>query len=313
MKTSYLLLATEFRFRYPTLVERFKAIMAQHEINWDYIDTRNIWMRDFMPVQTSTGLVQFNYKGYGAGGFKEYPWLKLSTETKKQISERLESRNRSIRHSLIRLDGGNVTFTPDKKLAVLTDIVFRHNPEIRRNRLLDRLSNLLSAEILIVPTEPGDDIGHTDGCLVFTPYHRGGSIHSRCHTYYHCLLNDYRRKGTVAYCKYADKIEKILSNRGIEFTLFPYAYHRCPRMTEQLFRRQYPRADSFNPGFGYYINLLAFGTAVMIPSFSLEEDSEAFAVAQPWFRGRILYGMDCRRLSMEGGLINCVTATYVFD
>src|SRR5438552_10688804 len=49
--------------RYPTLVANITALLNEHHVAHEFIDgTRDIWCRDYMPVQIDTGrFLQFTY------------------------------------------------------------------------------------------------------------------------------------------------------------------------------------------------------------------------------------------------------------
>lgn len=308
-----LVISSQLAHRYPAVYNTIKQVECP-EIGFKVceIDTRNLWVRDFMPVEDGKGgLVKFNYKGYGAG-FDAFPWLKVGRKVWDIFP------TKKVQSTQLVLDGGNIKFLREVgyDIALVTQIVFRHNPRVKPARLTERLEKLLNAEIVYLPVEPGDDIGHSDGCLhPVSPFH-GGATAGRFQFSKPkptVLLNDYRRMfNHRGYQRYADEIEQTLSRHGIEFAHFPYAYHKCPTMTEHVFRRQFPEADSFNPGYGYYINLLELDHVVFLPSFGIDEDDEAYEVAKKWFPGKHIRRVTCHRLAMEGGLINCVSADYDF-
>jgi len=66
------------------------------------------------------------------------------------------------RRSEVGLDGGNVVAWGDR--AIVTDKVFRENPGATWDGLIEALkADLGLAELIIVPREPFDPIGHSDG------------------------------------------------------------------------------------------------------------------------------------------------------
>lgn len=291
--------------RYPAVAIQLRALHNPVEIATD-----NLWLRDFMPVQTGpSSFVKFVYQGYGMGGLDQFPWLRVQ-----QYEWKLKAFEGKVKQSRIRLDGGNVMYSPDRSLVLMTEMVFRHNLNIPKAKLITRLEKLLNAHIVTIPVEPGDDIGHIDGCCVFTPTTHGGSIVGRKSTTArpHVLLNNYRTMPRRSYQVYADKISEALLSANIDYTLFPYAYHRCPNITEHMFRRQFPQGDLLCPAFGYYINMLVFDGQISLPSFGIDEDTEALVMTKTFFPHHTVHQIDCRKLSMEGGLLNCITADYDF-
>ena len=284
-KTNFVAVADSLVTRHPEVYVPLWSYCHTHGVAiFPITRAKNIWVRDWLPVQVNGEFIKFRY-GYGKDN-PQFPNLKVRREDWKQFL--------GVRQSSIRLDGGNVQRHGDK--AILTDIIFQHNPKLKKETLLARLEKLLQAEITIIPKEPGDDIGHSDGLVHFTP---AGKV----------LVNDFKRMKTRACDLYFSKLAKSLSKLDCE--LFPYAYHKTPWTSEKTFRKQFPEADTFNPGYGYYINFLVVGKLVFVPKFNLNEDIVALTVLEKHFPKSKIVQVDCSRVSMEGGLINCVTANYV--
>lgn len=314
MRSNTIILSREFQARYPRAATEIEGAAQLAGLKLFWLPTRNIWCRDFMPVQVSPQKwVKFSYRGYGSAGegLKSYPWLRVGPCTWS-----LPLEGRKVIRSRIVLDGGNVVWSPDRKVAVLTEIIFRHNPDIPKVKLVCKLEKLLEAEIVLLPVEPGDDIGHTDGILHFVP----GGQETRS-----VVLNDYARVGTRAYDAYARKLSKLLGDRDWSWSYIPNAYGKRPHITEHAFRKQFPMGDTFNPGFGYYVNFLRIAPdpltfrpgLVLVPQFGIPEDAEALEVVRRAFPEKsgpwplhIIRTVDCSRLSLEGGLVNCVTCDY---
>ena len=89
----------------------------------------------------------------------------------------------------------------------------------------------------------------------------------------------------------------------------PFAYSKCPKYNAKEFYEKYPLADSFSPGYGYYINFFKNGDTVFMPVFRIPEDEKCAEVLEKYFK-KIVF-VDCSELSMLGGLISCVTAEVV--
>lgn len=124
-------------------------------------NTRDIWLRDFMPVQRSDGkYVSFRYE---PSYLKDVP--ELRTNFKKDISDPFPAEQ--ILYSDINLDGGNVVFTPSKRKAVISDRIFSENANKNRADLVSELSAVLDAEIMIIESLPSDMTGHADGMVRF--------------------------------------------------------------------------------------------------------------------------------------------------
>ena len=106
--------------RYMAVSERLSFALLSHEIPYSYlINTRDIWVRDFMPVKTKTGYVSFTYEPSYHETIEE---KEQRTSYKHDISYRLNLSN--VTYSDINLDGGNVVFSPEKTKAIISNRVF---------------------------------------------------------------------------------------------------------------------------------------------------------------------------------------------
>lgn len=272
--TNVLYLATALR-RFPDI---YNHLMKQ-DVDIHCIDnTLNIWSRDYMPVQVKKDkFVLFNY----TGNAKKYPQLNINQVSYNGI-------NRIVRSS-INLDGGNVVGCGDK--VIMTDIIFKHNPDEKKDVLIAKLEKLLEAEIIIIPKEPYDSMGHADGIVRFVEKDA-------------VFVNHYHEG------KYVDKLLKILWKHNLVCLPFPYAPDKMRKMTALEFRKNHPLADSFNPGVGYYINYLQVDGFILVPSFGFEEDAQAVQCLKEQFPESKIESLDCMDLAMEGGLFHCVTMNY---
>lgn len=284
-KTNFVAVADSLRRRHPGVHKVLSEGCANNGIEFYEVECQNIWLRDWMPVQLDEDrFIKFRY-GYG----KDNPQFK-SLEVKRDNWRWLSG----VKNSSIRLDGGNVVRYGTS--AILTDIVFRHNKNLKPPAVLRRLETLLECDVTIVPAEPGDDIGHTDGICHFTP---SGKL----------LVGDYRYPRERPYWGYHRILMKALN--GFDIEIMPNAYDRMKSVTEKEFRNAHPEADTFNPGYGYYINYLHVGNVVFFPIFRIEEDAQVRAILKQNYPKSVLIPVDCCNVSMEGGLINCLTANYI--
>lgn len=284
-RTNFVAISSGLEHRHYTVYDAItRACQSRGITVFPIVGAKNIWVRDYLPVQANGVFTKFRY-GYGSDN-PQFESLKVASADWHWLSD--------VRRSRIRLDGGNVIRHGER--AILTDMIFRHNPEYPKSRLIARLEKLLVSEVTIVPSEPGDDIGHADGICHFVP--QSGRL----------LVHDYSRAGTAAYRRYHDRLLRAL--RDFDVVDFTYAGQKCPRITEKQFRSAHPGADTFNPGFGYYVNLLVVGDIVFVPRFGIPEDDRAFMICRREFIGSTVFSVECARLSMEGGLINCVTMNY---
>lgn len=62
--TNFVYLADKLKTQYSDFFNRFTHLLNKMDIKWDLIPhTKDIWVRDFMPIQTvNGGYLQYNYK-----------------------------------------------------------------------------------------------------------------------------------------------------------------------------------------------------------------------------------------------------------
>ena len=87
----------------------------------------------------------------------------------------------------------------------------------------------------------------------------------------------------------------------------PWAYNKTPLLTEVQFRTKYPLADDYEPGFGYFINWYQVDDIIFLPVFKLSQDDDVLLFMHKHYPGYEIVMIDCRDLSMLGGLCQCVT------
>lgn len=184
---------------YQPAADSLFAALDLFDIKYKFIlNTKDIWVRDFMPVKTRTGnYISFRYE---PGYLYDYP--ELRTDYRKDVS--CEQKIDELIYSDINLDGGNIVFSPSKEKAVISDRIFRENPVYRSAVLVRDLEKLLQTRIIIIPSLQSDLTGHADGMVRFVDEHTaiGNSVPSR---------NGLEQR-----------IKLVLKNNGIDVIDFPY-------------------------------------------------------------------------------------------
>lgn len=148
--------------KYPEACSRLTEILKKYNISFDFLKgTKDIWCRDYMPVQTPSGkLIQFRYEP----SYLKDPKYSESRSDVKYIDA---LNNISPILSDINLDGGNVVMFGNK--AIITDRIFSENPDWSKDSLKAELAKILECEIIIIPAyKPEYDFtGHADGMMRF--------------------------------------------------------------------------------------------------------------------------------------------------
>ena len=185
--------------KYKSAAGRMFAALASNGVQYGFIEnTRDIWLRDFMPVKTRSGkYVSFRYEPSYLNGYQH-----LKTDFQRDISGQFSLEN--ITYSDIHLDGGNVVFSPSKTKAVISDRVFWENGKYSSADLVRELERLLEAQVIIIPSLRSDMTGHADGMVRFVDENTAVGNASRSPF------------GLEAH------IKMTLCNHGIEVYDFPY-------------------------------------------------------------------------------------------
>lgn len=183
---------------YQPAADRLSAALDLIGINYKYINnTKDIWLRDFMPVQLRNGsFVSFRYE---PGYLKNEP--ELQTSFRRDLSPQFPF---SVTCSDINLDGGNVVFSPSKEKVIISDRIFLENPTYRPAPLVRELEELLQAQVIIIPSLKTDMTGHADGMVRF--------------------VNEHTVIGNTTFTKKGleQRIRAVFINHGIDVADFPY-------------------------------------------------------------------------------------------
>ena len=125
--------------------------------------TRDIWVRDFMPIQVSEHkMLKFDYNPSYLDNDK-YLNSKTSNE---EVASICAKNNITLTLSDIKLDGGNIVKCKDA--VILTDRILADNTNYSTSGLLKKLEDLFECEVYIIPSDPEKKIyGHSDGVLAY--------------------------------------------------------------------------------------------------------------------------------------------------
>ena len=248
-----------------------RQAMAERGVGWGSIPgTRDIWVRDFLPVRNGAGAwVAFRYRPEYLRGLPE-----LRTDYRRDLAGEMAL---EVRYSPLNLDGGNVVFTPDRRKAVVSERVFRENPRLAQGAVIRQLEEELAAEVILIPAlSPAEDMtGHADGMVRFLDDHTA--------------LGNHVPGGTLV-----AEIRGILQGYGIAVVDFPYT--ETGRVS----------ADGVKSAAGSYLNFLETEEALFLPQFGLAMDGEAVRAAEGLFHKAVV-PVDCAALAEEGGCLHCVT------
>jgi agmatine deiminase len=258
--------------RFPALADGLRQILAGRGGTLRVIGgTRDIWCRDYMPVQVAPGeFVQFRY---APDYLRDYQDLITHPDDIEPITvvERCAD-------SEIVLDGGNVVGWGSR--CIVTDKVIKENPAHGRDELIGRLKGLLGVDdLIVIPKEPYDVVGHADGVVRFLD---GGLV----------AVNDYSEVAP----RYGKRLTSILRRAGLGWVELPY-------------RPEEANGGDIPSAVGCYANFLMVRGLTIVPVYGRKEDDRACRVIEENTNGMAIVPLNCSDVAREGGVLNCISWT----
>lgn len=250
--------------KYVNAMRHLSDKLNSHEILWGLLpyttSPLHIWARDYMPIQVNKRkFVRFNYSPDYLENYPEY---------KPDTSAILSALDKQVIDSDIIIDGGNVISCGNK--IILTDKIIRENPNYDHDVLIDRLCQLLEAEIVLIPEDYYDEYGHADGMV---RYMGEGRV----------LLNNY--------CDFDKALRKrLLAALSPHFDIIELHYGAYTDMSWA------------------YLNFLHVGKYIFIPMMEDKLGKTAFrqiADAFPQCECHPIYHYE--NIVHDGGALNCST------
>lgn len=263
--------------QFPESFNRLTSILNKHNIEYRLLKgTKDIWCRDYMPIQTESGkLVQFRYEPSYLKGKKEWE------DSRSDVSAVCRLNGFKPLSSNINLDGGNVLLCSGR--AIVSDRIFTENPEYTdKDQLVKEISDLLEAEVIIIPAQKGDMTGHADGMVRFIDHNT--------------ILGNNR---TEEYKYWTNGIEKVLKDYNLNYIDVPFFY-------------DYKDSKYPDHAIGVYVNYLEVGNLIVLPVFEVEgnKDADAIAAFKKIFPDKIIETINYNDVALEGGVLNCTTWIY---
>ena len=257
--------------KYPETCKNLIAILEKHHVKYSFIKgTKDIWCRDYMPVQTESGkFIQFRYDPSYLKGKKEWE------DSRSDVKEVCRLNNIDATFSDINLDGGNVLICDGR--AILSDRIFSENPNYEKDSLINELSKLLECEIIIIPAQNGDYTGHADGMVRFVD------------------------RNTILGNKLADEYKYWQKGMQKVIDTYNLTYIDVPFITD-IKDPKHP--DS---AIGIYVNYLEVNNLIVMPIFNRDEDRQVLEILQRTFPNKKIETIDYNDVAKEGGLLNCTT------
>lgn len=251
---------------------KIELILKKYQIKCEILEnTKDIWARDFMPVQTDINkFVQFRY---------EPSYLEKYLHLQSNPKEVCKSNGFTPIYSDINLDGGNIIKWYDR--VILTDRIFSENPQYTdRKHLISEIEKKLNAEVFLIPQIKSDFTGHADGLVRF--YNEKTIIGNN--------LND-------EFKYWGNAMKKVIQQYGFEYINMPVFDYKAQYKNKSM------------SAIGCYMNYLEIGNLIVFPVFEFEEnkDDEAFDLISSLYPKKNIERININEIAFEGGLMNCIS------
>lgn len=259
--------------KYPDTCKRLTNILQKHNVSFAFIEgTKDIWCRDYMPVQTPSGkLIQFRYEP----SYLDFPEYQ---ESRSDVHHVCDVNGLTPIFSDINLDGGNVVMFKNK--AIVTDRVYSENPNMSREDIRKELARLLECELIIIPAygKTIDFTGHADGMVRFVDENT--------------VIGNELSKDTESMKKAMERAMRLANLRYIEFPYFDYEIK-----------------GNDDHAIGVYLNYLEVGDLIVMPVFGYpgNKDTEALTKLKEVFPDKVIETIDYNDVALTGGILNCTT------
>ena len=253
----------------PILNKHLVEALDENRIHYAYLSkTKDIWCRDFMPIQIEEDCFVF-YK-YTPNYLEDALHLQTNTEVvfragENQLQHLLQN---AVSIDLV-LDGGNVVKCGNT--IAMTEKVFVENKDKTLSGVERILKDAFRCDILFLPWDHQEKFGHSDGII---HYAGDGKV----------LLTNYGDISPYYYRRIRKALEK-------HFEVIPLKY-----------QIQRPHARSWA-----YINFLQIGELVLVPQLGFEEDEQALEQIGNALPGCNVFGIPALEAVRRGGALNCIS------
>ena len=255
----------------PILNQHIVEALETNKIRYAYLsETKDIWCRDFMPIQIEEDCFVF-YK-YTPNYLQTPYYRRIQTNPKKVFQapqNRLEQVTRNAITIDLIIDGGNVVKCGDT--IVMTEKVFAENKDKTRTEVEKILKDAFRCDILFLPWDRKETFGHSDGIV---HYAGDGKI----------ILTNYDDSSLYYFRCFRKVLEK-------HFEVIPLKYAT---------KRRHARSWA-------YINFLQIGKLVLVPQLGLEEDGQALEQIANALSDFEVIGIQALEAVRRGGGLNCIS------
>ena len=255
----------------PILNHHIVEALDANKIRYAYLsETKDIWCRDFMPIQIDEDrFVCYKY----TPNYLQSPYYRSLQTNPEKVFQAPQNRLEQVTQNAITIelviDGGNVVKCGDT--VVMTEKVFVENKDKTRTEVEKILKDAFQSNILFLPWDRKETFGHSDGIV---HYAGDGKI----------LLTNYDDSSIYYYRRFRKALEK-------HFEVIPLKY---------AIKRRHARSWA-------YINFLQIGKLVLVLQLGLEEDGLALEQIANALSDFEVIGIPALEAVRRGGGLNCIS------
>lgn len=255
----------------PTLTEHLSKALDEKRVPYAFLsETKDIWCRDFMPIQVAAD--RFVFYKY-TPNYLQTPYYRRIQTNPKEVFQAQQNHLQDVLQNAIDIDlvidGGNVVKCDD--IVVMTEKVFAENSDKTRDEVERMLKDAFRCDLLFLPWDRNETYGHSDGIV---HYAGNGRI----------LLTNYDDSSLYYYYRFRKALEK-------HFEVIPLHYDV-----------KRPHAHSWA-----YINFLQIGKLILVPQLELKEDEQALEQINNAMPGCEVVGTPALEAVRRGGGLNCIS------
>ena len=255
----------------PILNQHIVEALETNKIRYAYLsETKDIWCRDFMPIQIEED--HFVFYKY-TPDYLQTPYYRQLQTNPEKVFQAPQNRLEQVAQNAITIDlvidGGNVVKCGET--IVMTEKVFAENKDKTRTEVERILKDAFRCDILFLPWDRKETFGHSDGIV---HYAGDGKI----------LLTNYDDSSIYYYRRFRKALEK-------HFEVIPLKY---------AIKRRHARSWA-------YINFLQIGKLVLVLQLGLEEDGLALEQIANALSDFEVIGIPALEAVRRGGGLNCIS------
>lgn len=233
--------------------------------------TKDIWCRDYMPIQIDED--HFVFYKYTPDYLQDKTGLLLQTNIEDVLEEKanqLQSiRDKTIALNLV-IDGGNVVKCGNK--IVMTDKVFVENRDKAPKEVQRMLEEAFHNEVVFLPWDKkGEPYGHSDGIIHYLGDNR-------------VLMTNYADFDKTFARNYLRILEKHFDVATLKYSV----------------KRKHEHSWA-------YINFLQVGNLVLVPQLGIPEDEQALEQINNVLPDCEIVSIPALEAVRRGGALNCVS------